>query len=79
MSDATNAASPESLSDEDREKLEELKAQEAEEQKAAAEEAAAEAVEAAAAAKEEMENRPLFHVLIRHMGRSARTRTMRAG
>ena len=72
------AESPAAMTDEERQNLAELKAKEAEEAKAAAEQAAAEAAEEAAEEAERVANRPLFHVLVRHMARSPRTRTMRA-
>jgi hypothetical protein len=66
------------MTDKERQHLDELKAKEAEEAKVAAEEAAAEAAEKDEKRREEIANRPLFHVLVRHMGRNPRTRTLRA-
>jgi len=78
----SSAESPEKdgvqLTEEEQAQLEELKAKEAE---VKALEAAKKADEDAKAKAEELEriaNRPLYHVLVRHMARSPRTRTMRA-
>ena len=87
MSDEKDtAASPESeettaspaLNDEEQAKLTELQAKQAEHDAEAAEKAAAEAKAAKAEELERVANRPLYHVLVRHMARSPRTRTMRA-
>jgi hypothetical protein len=80
MAEENTEATAESpaMSEEERQNLAELKAKEAAEKKAAAEEAAAKAEAERAEEAERIANRPLYHVLVRHMGRSARTRTMRA-
>jgi len=76
--DKNDAAESPTMSDEEREQLEALKAKEAEEAAAKAEEEAAAAAEADAKRRDEIANRPMLHVLVRHMARSPRTRTMRA-
>ncbi len=78
MSDEKDTAASPVMSEDERAKLKELRAKEAEEVAAAAEEAAAKEAFEREAEAEEIANRPLFHVLIRNMARSPRTRTARA-
>jgi len=74
MSEDKTAASP----DESREKLLALRAEKTRLEAAEAKKAAEAAQEEADAEFKKTCERPLHHVLVRHMGRSPRTRTMRA-